>query len=487
MFRKTAIGFVGIIIVVIALLGCAQPAPTPTPTTTPPLTPTTTPATPTTTPPLTPAPTTPTPTATPTPVKLEGPIVICGLFDPRVPVFKADVEAIKVAVDEINAAGGILGAKVEFFHEDTQRRVDLAVAAYRSAVVEKKCKIVLLEGVSEEAYAIIEEGARLYPSYPHIVISSQAGFATTMKVMQNYDKYKFYFRNLPPDPDLNYNVPKTYFEIAKAIGVKRVALLLEDAAWTECARKGCEFTTPYGTIGSKAMKDWVQEEYGLEVVYVATIAVGQKDFLPMLEESARRGAQYIFVLSSWYTDTVTLTKQWAESGAKNIPLALFGGPNQWGVFYKLTGGKALGVLTMLYDTADVPPVSSKTKEVVKKLNALGLGVDMSVHYYYSEVYRVKEAIEKAGSLDMDKVIKAMEELEFEHTSVPTKYAFFGYKNPNFHSYTGGYVLVAQFQCNGKPAWITPPELLVDFNEEVQKASSIKLYKSPEELRKICPS
>ncbi|MEM3762391.1 MAG: hypothetical protein QXW49_06765, partial [Archaeoglobaceae archaeon] len=136
-----------------------------------------------------------------------------------------------------------------------------------------------------------------------------------------------------------------------------------------------------------------------------------------------------------------------------------------------------------------PPVSEKTREMVKKLNSLGLAVDQSVHYYYSEIYRVKEAIEKVGSLEMDKVIKAMEELQFEHTAVPSKYAYFGYKNPNFHSYTGGYVLVAQFQCGGKPVWITPSELLKEagFNEEVQKASSVALYKSPEELRKTCPS
>jgi len=456
MFRKTAVIFVGIIIVMVALLGCAQPAPTPTPTPTP---------------------------------KPEEPIVICALFDPRVPVLKADAEAIKIAVEEINAKGGILGRKVEFVHEDTQRKVDIAVSAYRGAVVEKKCKVVFVEGVSEEALAIIEEGAKLYPSYPHLVISSQAAVGTTLKVMENYDKYKFYFRNLPPDPDLNYNVPKTHFAIAKAIGAKKVALLLEEAAWTECARKGCTIQTPYGNFTSKAMKDWVQEEFGLEVVYVANIAVGQKDFLPMLEEAARRGAEYIFVLSSWYTDTITMSKQWAESGAKNIPIGFFGGPNQWGIFYNLTGGKALGSMSIFYDTPDVPPVSEKTREMVKKLNSLGLAVDMSVHYYYSEIYRVKEAIEKVGSLEMDKVIKAMEELQFEHTAVPSKYAYFGYKNPNFHSYTGGYVLVAQFQCGGKPVWITPSELLKEagFNEEVQKASSVALYKSPEELRKTCPS
>lgn len=429
------------------------------------------------------------PAVTPaTPAAVEK-IVVCGLFDPRIPVLKANSEAIKIAVEEINAQGGILGKQVEYIHEDTQRKVDVAVAAYRSAVLEKNCKIVFLEGVSEEALAIIEEGARIFPSKPHIVISSQAAVETTFKVIEDYEKYKFYFRNLPPDPELNYKVPKTYFEFAKNyLGVKKVALLIEDAAWTECARKGCVYESKFGKFESKPMKEWVKEEYGMEVVYVANIAVGEKNFLPMLEEAARKGAEYIFVLSSWYTDTITMSKQWASSSAKDIPISYFGGPSQWAVFWNLTGGAALGSFSIMYDTEDVPPVTPKTREVVKKLHERGLSADMSVHYYYSEMYRVKQAIEKAGSLDINKIIKNLEEIEFkDHTAIPQKYNYFGYKNALFHSYSGGPVLLAQFQCNGKLAYITPPELLREagFPEEAVKQVDPTAFKSPAELREKC--
>jgi len=79
-------------------------------------------------------------------------------------------------------------------------------------------------------------------------------------------------------------------------------------------------------------------------------------------------------------------------------------------------------------------------------------------------------------------------MEFTYTSLPSKYAYFGYKNSNFHSYTGGYVLVAQFHAM---------EACMDhtirtaqrsgFGKEVQKASNIGLYKSLGELRKTCAS
>ncbi|MEM0215348.1 MAG: ABC transporter substrate-binding protein [Archaeoglobaceae archaeon] len=488
--RKFVLG-IGLVLV-IAFLGCAEQAPTPTPTPTPP--PVTTPIVTTpvvTTPPETtpPAVTTPVTTPTPPPVSAE-PIAICALFDPRVPAFKASVEAIRFAVDQINAQGGIMGRKLVFYHEDTQRKVDLAITAYRSAVIEKKCKVVFVEGVSEEVYAIIDEGAKMYPSHPHIVFASQAGMDTTLKVMKDYDKYKFYFRNLPPDPDLNYNVAKWFFDIAKnVIGAKRVALILEDAAWTKCAREGCKFDTPYGVIESKPMRQWVQDEFGLQVVYVAHAAVMEKNFLPVLEQIAANKAEFIFVLSSWYTDTVTLTKQWASSSARNIPIAFFGGTAQWMAQWNLTGGASLGTIAMNYDYEGMPAISPTTLPVVKALHAKGISLDTSAHYYYSEMFRVKEAMEKVGNPDdIDAVIKAIEELEFtNHTSIPVKWNHLGYKNPNFHSYTGGPTLNAQIQCGGIPVYIMRPEVMQEHEwpEEVVKAMNPKAYKPPAELRKIC--
>ncbi|MDW8013604.1 MAG: ABC transporter substrate-binding protein, partial [Archaeoglobaceae archaeon] len=420
------------------------------------------------------------------------PIKVCALFDTRIPIFKANVEAIKIAVEEINAAGGILGRKVEFYHEDTQRKVDIAVAAYRKAVLEIGCSVVFVEGVSEEALAIIDEGARVYPTKPHIVMSSQAAMGTTLKVMLEYDKYKFYFRNLPPDPNLNYEIAKWFFDIAKnVVKAKKVALLLEDAAWTECARKGCSYDTPRGKIEIKAMKDWVKEEFGLDVVYVAHVAVGEKNFLPMLEAAKANDAEFIFVLSSWYTDVTTLTKQWAASAAKDIQISFYGGPNQWLVFWKMTGGDSLGIITMMYDDENLPPISPLTRSFIKKMHERGFAVDMSCHFYYSEMYRIKEAMERVRDpYNISAVIKAMEQLEFKnHTTIPHKLVFFGYNNPMFHSYTGGPMIFAQIQCGGKPVYIMRPDLMLQtgFPEEVAKMMTPEAYKKPEELRKICTS
>ncbi|MEM4690213.1 MAG: ABC transporter substrate-binding protein [Archaeoglobaceae archaeon] len=437
--------------------------------------------------------TTPVTTPTPPPVSAE-PVKICALFDPRVPVFKGNVEVIKMAVNEINAAGGIAGRKVEFHHEDTQRKVDIAVTAYRKAVLEVGCDVIFFEGVTEETLAVIEEGAKLYNTKPHIFITSTAAMEQTLFPLRNYEKYKFVFNALPVGPEHHYGWTKPFFEDAKLyMGVKKVALFLEDAAWTLCSREGCKYVTPFGSTETKAMKDWIRDELELEVVYIVNIAVGEKNFLPMLEMAKSKGAQYIFVRSSWYTDTVTLVKQWATSSARDIPIVLWGGPNHWSVFWNLTGGAALGVITSgAYDAPNIPPVSPLTRPFIEKARSLGLSVDISSHVFYSEMYRIKEAMEKVGDpKNIDSVIKAMEDIEFKnHTLYPPSAVYFGYKDPRLHSYTGlPMPFPAQIQCNGQAVFISSPERIkqAGYSEEVVSMMKPEAYKPPAELRKICGS
>jgi len=92
------------------------------------------------------------------------------LYDFTIPVLKAMGEAAKVAIEEINAGGGILGVKIEYKAWNTMKKVDVALAAYREAVVDWGAKYVILEGVSEEMLALMEEGAKLYSRYPHVLM-----------------------------------------------------------------------------------------------------------------------------------------------------------------------------------------------------------------------------------------------------------------------------------------------------------------------------
>ncbi len=381
-------------------------------------------------------------------------VKIALLYDPTLPVLKAQGEAAKVAIEEINAAGGVLGVKIEYKEWNTMRKVDVALAAYREAVVDWGAQYVILEGVSEEMLALMEEGAKLYPRYPHVLMYVGMAGEVTVKVINEYDKYKFAFRMFDADYDANVLRPASIFWDAKNVfGVKKIAILIEDAAWTLGARKGLRVETRHGVIEQKPLRE-IAKDIGLEVVYEAAFPVGEKNFIPYLEAAYARGAEYIFAMTSWYTDCVTLVKQWAASIARDIYLELYGGPNHWTIFWDITGGAALGVISGVFDIEDYPPISPYTRSFIKKMHEKGLRVDMSAHYYYSAVYHIKEAIEHVAKLgkdpnNIDEVIKALETVPCSvHTLLPKERATLGSKERGrFHSYPG--CIPPHFQFQGR--------------------------------------
>ena len=69
------------------------------------------------------------------------------------------VEGVKMAVDEINAAGGVDGMKIEYFVRDSQLKPDVAVAAARELIT-KEGVDVMVGAVSSGATLAISELAK---------------------------------------------------------------------------------------------------------------------------------------------------------------------------------------------------------------------------------------------------------------------------------------------------------------------------------------
>jgi len=418
---------------------------------------------------------------------------IALLYDPTNPVLKGQGEAAKLAIEEINAGGGILGVKVEVRTWNTMKTTEGALAAYREAVVDWGAQYVILEGVSEEMLALMEEGKTLYPQYPHVLMYCGTASEVTIKVMENYDKYKFVFRMFHPDYDGLVMWPATILWDAKnSLGINKIAILIEDTAGLRGASEGLTVKTKYGTIVQKPVRE-IAKDMGLEVVYESKIPVGCKEFLPYLEAAQAKGAEYIFVISTWYTDSVTLTKQWATSTARDIYLVLLGGPNQWMAFWKMTGGAALGVLTPITDFENYPFLSPYAIPFIRKMHEKGLSVDASAHYYYSAVYHIKDAIEYVHDQgkdpnDINEVIKALEKIPCrEHTLLVPGQAVLGWKeNGWFHSYPIRPTFLYQFQGPNQVVLVSSPSnpyLRAYYPADLlQQHCRPELVKTPAQLR-----
>lgn len=416
------------------------------------------------------------------------PIVIGYVGFVASPGTKPCMDIQRVAVDEINAAGGILGRPVKYIVMDGKGDTSLSVEAARKLIIEDKASFVSVEGRTEICLASQENSAALYREYPHILVfNGPMGTELTDRIVDEAPKYDFCFRDWDPEhahyAQTNYFFAKTFKDVYKA---KRVAFLWEDLAWTTLWRNG---------IDQMDLPSWekLAEQNGMEVVYSKAVKPRGTMYMPILQQIAMKKADIIFFISSWFTDTEAFAKQWADSAARDIPVSLYGGVSQTHAFWQMTGGKCLGMISSF--TEGEIPLTDKTLHVVELGRKHNIPLQIHVHIAYADIYHFKAAIEKAGGTDdVGKLIKAMEEVETTYSLGRMRYETQKVK-PYYHSrmrvdandpyktHAGYYYQpIVQFQQDGKVEFIA---VSCEENEaELNQYINPKNYKTPAELRKI---
>lgn len=284
----------------------------------------------------------------------------------------------------------------------------------------------------------------MYKEFPHIMFGVFVSHDDpTHMVGANYDKYKFFFRPFSKggahyDPEL-----KIWELWTKVIGTKKLAFLAEDMAFAKPLMEGLpgKFPSLPQLFRSK----------GIEVVYTGQNSIREKMFLPILEEIAAKGADTIYWITA-YTDTATLAKQWAQSAAKDIDIVTMAGAPCYGAFWNMTGGAALGWMTL--DPEISVPFTNKTLSFLTKLKSRRAGMMNSTYPCYDSPWIFKAAAESAKTANnADALIKALETVQEQRVSWAWKFKkshdpVYGY--PPYMPFQFG-----QFQENGKVVAIYP--------------------------------
>jgi ABC-type branched-subunit amino acid transport system substrate-binding protein len=416
------------------------------------------------------------------------PIVIGYVGQVASPGTKPCMDIQKMAVDEINAAGGILGRPVKYIVQDGKGDTSLSVEAARKLIIEDKASFVSVEGRSEISLAVQENSGNLFKEYPHILVfNGPMGSELTARIIDEAPKYDFCFRDWDPEP-AHYAQTKYIMETwKKTMGVKKIAFLWEDLSWTNEWRKGVDYMK---------LPTWekLAKEVGLEVVYSKGVKPRGTLYYPILQEIAQKKADMIWFISSWFTDTDAFAKQWADSAAKDIYVSFYGGVAQTRRFWSMTGGKALGTMSSFTDL-DGMAVTPKTIPLMEKAAKMNIPMQIHVHIAYADIYHFKAAIEAAGGTDnIKKLIKSMEDVTTEYSLGKMKYETKKVKpfyhsrmrvDPNnpYKSYPGYYYqLLVQFQENGKIVFLN--ESCPENEKAMKRFINPKGFKSPAQLRKI---
>ncbi len=312
---------------------------------------------------------------------------------------------IKLAVEEINAAGGVSigGKKLPFQVEMIDTRdlemnvpVNDALMGLEKLILEKKADFIIGGPArSEAALAAMD----LLSKHKKISILS-IGVLTPAyhkKVESDYTKYKYCFRITSHVGIMSADFMAIFEEIKKSSGFNNVYIMVQDV---EHAKRAADNIKKLLTE-----KKW-------NVLDTKIYPTGASDFSIGLNDAKNKGADIIFLWMDMPESSILL-KQWSDMKLKALPMGYVNAGQQPG-FWKATGGKGEYLIVNLVNGGNAPankisPWTSKFVEAYKKKYGLepeGYGTSSS----YMAVYTLKEAIEKAGTTETDDVIKALENL-----------------------------------------------------------------------------
>ncbi|MFH1135244.1 MAG: ABC transporter substrate-binding protein [Pseudomonadota bacterium] len=340
------------------------------------------------------------------PARAEDPIVIGAPLSTGF-LYGWDAErAIKLAVDEINAAGGVQvgGTKRPFAVEVIDTRdlepgvpVSEALLAVEKLILEKKADFLIGGPVrSEAALAAMP----LVSKYKKVSIVTTGVLTPKLHAMvaENYDKFKYTFRIHGEAAWLVKEIVTQLMDIKERFKLDRIFIMVQDVAHARGA----------GQILQKVI-----EPKGWNVTGFEIFPTGTTDFSMGLIAARKTNAQ---VLSIWMDmpESSILLKQWYDMKIKALPFGSTLAAAEQPGFWKATEGKGEYCLANVVNAGNAP--SEATEWTMKFYNAYndkyglppeGLGCSSS----YMAVYALKEAVERAGALDSDKVVAELEKTD----------------------------------------------------------------------------
>jgi branched-chain amino acid transport system substrate-binding protein len=341
----------------------------------------------------------------PPPARGAEPIVIgCPLSTAYVYGWDAE-RAITLAVEEINAGGGVnVGGKQRPFKVEIIDTRDLepgvpvseALLVVEKLILEKKADFIMGGPVRSEA-ALAAMGILSKYKKVSILTTGVLTPAYHARVAKEYDTLKYCFRITGEAKWMvGGEIIPCLVDIGKKYGLNRLFIMIQDVAH---ARAG-------GGIIAKVMAKKGWHVIGKPEIY----PTGSTDFSMGLLKARREKAQVIIIWMDM-PETSILLKQWYDMKIPALPFGSIIAAAEQPGFWKATAGKGEYCLANVVNAGNAP--SNATPWTMKFVNAYkkrwniepeGYGTSTS----YMAPYVLKDAIERAGSLDADAVIAALE-------------------------------------------------------------------------------
>ena len=209
-------------------------------------------------------------------------------------------KAYTLAVDEINAAGGVNGKKIEILIEDHQAKNALAATVAEKLITQEKVLILTGGRASGQAVEIASVAQRL--KTPYLVDHPSADIVTSKG-------FEWVFRNNPTGSIYPQAFNKFITEVPGAMP-KSAAVIYDNTVFGK-------------TIANSAMS--FLKSKNVPIVNDEAYPVNTLDFKPIVTKVKPNNPDFVLMVAVSTTDAILLTRHAKEIGLKPRAFVGFGG------------------------------------------------------------------------------------------------------------------------------------------------------------------
>jgi len=307
-------------------------------------------------------------------------------------------QGAKLAVEEINAEGGILGRQVELVGEDHDGGEDPVILtnALIRLITQHEVDFIV-GGAPGHTDTIVQDIIA-----QHKIICLSASIipdAITQRVLDDYDTFKYYFSTMFNATCGKLGITDSMIHIREITGFNKVGYLAEDLPWNKDSREALDVFLP---------------ENDFELVYQGTFPLGTVDFSSYFAAAEAAGVE-VLVPMIVLDGGIPFCKEYYD---RQSPMLVFGGsnllasdPNGWA----WTEGKCNNMDFGTIPTTTGYPFTSKTLQTRDAyMDRWGEPITWGAAITYDNIkFILTDAIERAGTIETEAVIKALEETSVE--------------------------------------------------------------------------
>ncbi len=314
----------------------------------------------------------------------EGGTLKLGLAVPQTGTSAAGGEivenGVQMAVDEINAAGGIDGKwQIELIIEDNQNDPSTSVTVMEKLCNQDEVDVVISSTASSCCLADMEVSRAA--GVPELAPASTAASLTEQG-------NEYFFRTAVTDSS---NVVCLYDYLTETMGGSRIAVLYE--------------SNDFGNGGYQLLQDYAGE-YGVEIIDAQAYNVGDVDFSVQLTQIKEEAPDALFIWGH-YEEVTIMCRQMAQY---EVDIPVMGTGYNSPYLTEMGGEYVEGIMfSTCYTTAN--PAENVQTFDAKYMELFGAAYDQNAPQSYDTVYMIADAVTRAQSTDSDAIRQALTEMK----------------------------------------------------------------------------